>query len=235
MNDIALSVMALPISFLICTCLLLWAIIGSRGWWWVKAPIMLGTVYFGLAVWFSVGSYLGWATPSDPPRKFLVHWVVVDEPSKTGDDEGAIFFLVTKLPHDDDAKRVTWQDRTLGVLGYTGDDTNPKLYQRPYSRPLHRAACKVKQMCMRGLPVIGEFKQGKFGGPAGEKGDGEAGEGEPGEGKGKKGDGKEGKGRGHGGDNQNMGDFVFYVLPPPNYPPKHGGNPQRAMPAAVPR
>jgi hypothetical protein len=85
---------------------------------------------------------------------------------------------------------------------------------------------------MQGLPVIGEFKQGKFGSPGGKKGKG--GKGKPGgaDGEAEGRNGKEGvKARGHGGDNQNMGDFVFYVLPPPKYPPKGGRSPQHAMPA----
>jgi hypothetical protein len=221
MNNIALSALALPVAFIICSCLLLWVIIGSRGWWWLKLPISAVTVYFGLAVWYSVGSYLGWATPGDPPRQFIMHWAVVDEPSKTdGDEKGAIFFLLTKLPHKEDDLANTWQDRWFNVLGYSGDNKEPKLYKRPYSRPLHRAANGAMRMRMEGKYVIGEFKGGKFAKAGDGDGDGD-GEGEPGDGKGKK--GKDGKGLGYGGDNDNMGDFAFYVLPPPNYPPKKTG------------
>ena len=74
-NTVGLSVM-----FILFAVLILWSIIGARGWWWLKVPVIAGTLYFGLAVWYSVDSHLGWATYHDPPRKFMVEWMVVDEP-----------------------------------------------------------------------------------------------------------------------------------------------------------
>ena len=65
--------------------------------------------------------------------------------------------------------------------------------------------------------VVGEFKNGKFGAEGEDDGQG-------------RGNGRyptlnampegEGDGLSYGGDNQGLGDFMFYELPTPNYPPK---------------
>jgi hypothetical protein len=72
-------------------------------------------------------------------------------------------------------------------------------------------------MIKKGQVVIGEYDpaKGKFGGDGEGKGKGK-GKG----GKGKPGEGKEGKGKGYHGDNEGLGDFKFYQLPPPKFPDK---------------
>jgi len=214
-NTVGLSVM-----FVLFAVLILWYIIGSRGWWWIKMPVIAGTLYFGLAVWYSVDSYLGWAAYHDPPRKFFVEWMVVDEPDKVTGDPGSIHIMLSKMEHAEDMDGITWQDDYLAIIGYQGNEEEPRLFVRPYSRGLHKAASKVNQLRKKGKKVVGEFKDGKFGAS------GEGGEGEGGLGTGR---GRmtlnavpphDGKGKGYEGDNQGMGDFIFYELPTPNYQPK---------------
>ncbi len=212
-NTVGLSVM-----FILFAVLILWSIIGARGWWWLKVPVIAGTLYFGLAVWYSVDSHLGWATYHDPPRKFMVEWMVVDEPDKVTGDPGSIHILLTKVDHPEDMDGITWKDQYLTIIGYRGNDEEPRLFVRPYSRGLHQAASQVAQMRRAKKKVVGEFKNGKFGAEG--EGDGQG----RGEGRGRATlnavpDGA-GDGRGYGGDNQGLGDFMFYELPTPNYPPK---------------
>ncbi|GAG04751.1 unnamed protein product, partial [marine sediment metagenome] len=100
----AFDAVGLTMAFILCASLLLWIIIGAKGWWLVKVPVIAMTLYFGLAVWYSVDSYLGWPSTHDPPRKFQVHWIVVNEPPKTAPNTGAIYLMLTKVPHPDDEK-----------------------------------------------------------------------------------------------------------------------------------
>jgi hypothetical protein len=215
----AFDAIGITIMFVVCASLLLWAIIGCRGHWWIKAPVTVLTLYFGLAVWYSVGSYVGWPSSYDPPRKFILNWVIVEEPRKGTDDSGVIYLLVTKLPHPDDKKQIDpfWK-KCFKTLGYAGSKKSPRLHKVPYSRPLHKQMSKAKGMIKKGQMVIGEFDpnaKSKFSGDGDGKGKGN--------GDGKKGrPGKEGDGDGKGymGDNEGLGDFKFYQLPPPKFPDK---------------
>jgi len=217
----AFDAIGLTAMFVICASLLLWIIIGAKGWWWLKLPVIALTLYFGVAVWYSVDSYLGWPSKHDPPRLFQVNWVIVDEPAKGTSDPGAIYVLLTKLDHPDDKKQAesSWS-KYLSILGYVGSKDSPRLYQVPYSRPLHEKMAKVQGMLMKGKFVMGEFTKGKGMGQPG-NGDGE-GDGK-GNGKGEGEDGKKGKGKGYRGDNWGMGDWHFYQLPPPKHIPKIDG------------
>jgi hypothetical protein len=209
--------MTITIMFIVCAALLLWIIIGAKGWWWLKLPVIALTFYFGLAVWYSVDSYLGWPSVHNPPRRFMVNWVIVDEPRKGTNETGGIYLLLTKLPHPDDEKDKNKLEDCFKTLGYTGTKKAPRLFKVPYSRPLHKQMEKAKGMIRQGKIVIGEFdpSKGKFGG----KGDGE-GEGKGRPGQGKPGEGEEGEGKGYMGDNEGLGHFKFYQLPPPKFPNK---------------
>ena len=217
----AFDTIGLTAAFVLCASLLLWIIIGARGWWWIKLPVIALTLYFGLAVWYSVDSYMGWPSKHDPPRRFQVHWVIVDEPVKGSKDPGAIYVMLTQMPHPDDEKiELSWK-RYVTILGYSGRERSPRLYQVPYTRPLHQQMAKIQGMLMKGQVVVGEFTPGKGMGQP-DDGEGKPGEGN-GQGKGKGKDGKAGKGRGYRGDNWGMGDWKFYQLPPPKHIPKIDG------------
>lgn len=217
MNGInALDTVGLTAMFVVVATLMLWVVIGSKGWWLLKMPVIMATVFFGLAVWYSVGSYLGWPSDHDPPRKFLIQGVIIKEPSKVDDDPGAIYLTLRQLPHPDDEKN---EGNWFEVLGYEGNERAPRLYQLPYSRQLHKSMTEVQKMLQKGKKVIGEFQRGELGAKG--EGDGK-GKGKS-KGKGGKDKGKKGEG-GYGGDNIGLGDFIFYELPPPKFIPK---NPQK--------
>ncbi len=215
-----LETIAIPIAFLVASALLLWFIIGSRGQWMLKAACIACTMYFGLAVWNSVGSYLGWPTSQEPPSKFQLHWAIVQEPDKQADDPGVVYLWLRKIDQDDNAadeaqelKEESW----LSILGYSGNKEQPRCYRLPYTRPLHEQLKQAKRQLAQGKPVIGKFsgkgfdtsKQGKG------KGKGKGKGGPPG-------GGKPGAGNAHsyGSGHRDSGEFIFYNLPPPKYPDK---------------
>jgi len=208
----------LVMMFLICAALLLWIIIGARGWWLCKLPVIAGTLYFAAVVWYSVDSYLGWPSQHHPPRKFQLHWAMVDEPMKGEEEQGGIYLWLTKMRHEDDQKAVKSWEPYVSWLGYE-QVKSPRVYRVPYNRELHKQMAKAQSMLKKGQKVIGEFapgKQGKFGDGKG-KGKGKGGDGD-GKG-GKEGEGKPG-GQGYRGDNRGLGDWKFYRFPPPKLPEK---------------
>jgi hypothetical protein len=207
----------LTMMFVIFSTLLLWIVIGAKGWWLLKLPVIAATLYFGIAVWYSVDSYLGWPSTQYPPRQFQLHWALVNEPAKGGNDPGGIYLWLSKMKHEDDKKiEKTWE-KWFTWLGYEQDTQSPRVYIVPYSRPLHEQMQKAQEMLKKGRKIIGEFVPGEPG-QVGEEGDGK-GKGKGGKGKGN-GKGKEGQGTGYNGDNKGLGDWNFYELPPPKFPEK---------------
>ena len=201
---------AIPVAFIIASALLLWFIIGSRGQWTLKAICMACTMYFGIAVWHSVSSYLGWPTNQEPPSRFQLHWALVEEPDKQADDPGVVYLWLRQIESPDDVHgelKPLREQSWLSFLGYSGDKDQPRCYKLPYSRPLHERVKQAKRQLARGRPIIGEFSEEGFGaeGPR------------PGQGIPR---GGTGEGRSYGSGHRQSGEFIFYNLPPPKYPEK---------------
>jgi len=213
---------AIPVAFMICAALLLWFLIGSRGWWSVKAVFIACTLYFGLAVWHSVDSYMGWPTATSPPNKFQLYWAVVEAPDSANGKEGAIYMWmrgidkISEITSEPQTVPVPGPDKYLKSLTYSGRKDIPRSYKLPYSPELHEQCKEAKKMLARGKPVIGQFKgDGKGFGSEGEGGNGKG----KGFGDGLKQIGK-GNGQGYGPGHRQSGEFIFYNLPPPKYPEK---------------
>jgi len=198
------------LGFVMVAILILWFVIGSKGHWLSKAIVILASLYFCLSVGFSVKDYMGWPTNEDLPEKFLVHWIVIDEPDKKTGDKGSVYVWLkplseTKEHHD------TWEDY---LLSFYDGESRPRSYRVPYSRDLHEKAQRAIEMIMGGAQVGGLNGEG----------------GEEGEGKGEKGEGKEkGRGKGEsttsggGGSLTRNGGIIFHELPPTKLPEKVGG------------
>lgn len=202
--------------FVICATLLLWVIIGSRGSFWLKLPVILFTLFFSLCVWGSVDSFFGWASDENPPEKFIVLWMEVEEPSKNNSkdqSDGAIYCLLKRLPEgyeltyfsDDTRNPSTYNDSWFSFLGYSGDQFAPRLFKVPYSRQMHEYAAKVREMIMKNKVVVGEFNGGM-------KSDGQSGDQK---------DGENGRNQGRSETDYVDEDFSFYELPPVKIGPKH--------------
>lgn len=215
-----IETVAIPIAFIAASALLLWFIIGSRGQWTLKAICIACTMYFGLAVWHSVSSYLGWPTSQQPPSKFQLHWAIVKEPDKKTDDPGAVYLWLRRIESPDDVhgKPKPLQEKSwLSLLGYRGNTEQPRCYRLPYTRPLHEQLKQAKRQLAQGKPVIGQFSGKGFGvqRPGQAKAQGQrqgSRQGNPA--------GSAGGGSSYGSGHRNSGEFIFYNLPPPKYPDK---------------
>ena len=197
--------MTIPLAFFTLTALVLWFIIGAKGHWALKAFIILLTLHISLSVGMSIPNFSGWPSDDPLPAKFLVHWIIIKEPDKTGGDKGNIYIWATNLSGEQEKKVEGWKQYLLsfGVQ----DFTEPRSYRTPYTRAGHERGEGALTKIKNGEPVMGQ-NNGKGGKGKGGKGKGD------GKGKGKgKGSGKGSKGGGKGGGSfSNSDDISFHDL-----------------------
>lgn len=123
----------LAVAFVLLAALLLWFVIGSRGAWWLKLPVIAGTCAFTFAVWDALDSFDGWATGQALPARAVFVSGVVDEP-----DAIYLWLIAPTEP---------------GVLGYRPQGAEPRAYRLPYTRPLHERVDRGNQLTRRGQRV----------------------------------------------------------------------------------
>lgn len=207
------SAVGIPICFALISALVLWSVILGKGHWVIKAGLVSVALYFSVVVWMSLSSLSGWATTAQVPENYLIHWLLVEEPSKTDSSKlGVVYLWSTEINKDFTPvkQEVHW---TLKPFVAKHNASEPRVYRLPYSQQLHKEAAKAMKMLKQGKMVVG--KRGKSGMEAGDgtgngKGNGQ------GKGKGKGGQGREGKGKGSG-NGSSMSqeqEFMFYELPP---------------------
>ena len=189
-------------AFIVNAALVLWLIIGCRGNWLLKMAVTGLTLYFSLAIWVSLGDLLGWASQEPPPEKFLVHWILVKEPSQRNDHEEAIYVWLSELnenhgftKHDTSALFPSFTPKRL--------PGEPRVHRLPYSKEMHEQSQQIMQLLMNGVKVVGGTNGMGTGGL-----DGEAGEG-----------GIEGDGEGSMSPSYGP-ELYFYQLPPAQLPQK---------------
>jgi hypothetical protein len=73
---------------------------------------------FYIVAWQGHQRLLGWATSSDFPAEFRVHWITIDEPDKATGEAGTIYFWLRELDEagiavgEPRAHRVSWDEKT---------------------------------------------------------------------------------------------------------------------------
>ena len=82
--------MTIPLVFFSLFILVLWFIIGAKGHWALKAIVIAMTLHFCISIGLSLEGFAGWPSADGLPDKFMVHWIVVEEPDKRTKTGGAI-------------------------------------------------------------------------------------------------------------------------------------------------
>lgn len=141
--------LAIPIAFCLMSVLLLWFVIGSKGNWLIKAFATFFCVYFSVVIWFSLYTYLGWPCKENLPYKYAVYWAEIDEPSPVS--EGAIYLWVVEL----ESKKTT---NFFYSLKYLNRKDEPRIYEIPYSRNLHKNIQDMMENIKKGSVYIGGEK-----------------------------------------------------------------------------
>jgi len=220
------NALGIPVAFVLLSAMGLWLLIFAKGHWLLKIAFITFSLYFGLAMWFSLSELSGWPTNSELPQKFLVKGVLVTEPSRTiTSDLGAIYVWVIEIDEEYKAKK---KEPAQWMLPFVSKKraVEPRAYRLPYSEELKKKASQVSKMLKEGKQVVGEKSdlEGKGDGDGDGKGKGKGKGKSKGEGEGEyggKGQGKElGKGKGKGNSLSQQQDYMFYELPPPKMPDK---------------
>lgn len=201
----------IPLTFVIVTTLILWAVIGGKGWWWLKAIMIMGTFLFSISLWHSLESLEGWPTEERMPEKFEIKWIVIEEPNMRTGEEGEIFIWSKNMTKEYNSAS------SIPLLHNKEKSNDPRLHRLPYSREMHKQAQDIQNKIASGEKYYGEMKGGKMK---------SGGKGKEGEGKGKSngkgnGKGKTGEQEGDGGSLSQKQDLIFHELPPPYFIPKN--------------
>lgn len=142
-----LSTFVFAAAFIALAGLLLWILIGSRGPWQAKLALIVIVPSFGIAVWSSMDSILGWPTSQDTPRKALLQGAIIQEPGDLGKgDPGRIQLWL--VPMDGSAQEAGLPKGTA------------RAFVLPYSRKLHKAVQKGMDGVKRGQPTVLERRKG---------------------------------------------------------------------------
>ena len=146
---------ALPILLLVFGALTFWVLTESSLKWYLKSACITAFCIFTIVFWSSIHSFLGWpANEEDVPEKVLMHWVIIKEPNKFTEFDGAIYVLA------ESAEKETSFMRKL--FGYNKDRIEPRLYQLEYSRDLHEHLQKnIMPKLKSGRPVFGKLSKEK--------------------------------------------------------------------------
>ena len=146
---------ALPLLLLIFGSLTLWLLTESQLKWYFKTICIATFCFFTVIFWTTIHSYLGWpADEDDMPEKVLMHWVIIKEPNKFTEFEGAIYILAESAEKETNSLRK--------VFGYNKDRIEPRLYQLKYNRSLHEhLQRKIIPKLKAGQPVYGKLSKEK--------------------------------------------------------------------------
>jgi len=155
---------ALPVLLLVFGSLTFWVLNESSLKWYFKTASISVFCIFTIIFWTSIHTFLGWpALEGDVPEKVLVHWVIVKEPNKATESEGAIYVLLESAKEDKSGFLARF-------FGYSKGVNEPRLYGLDYDRGLHeRLVRNVMPKLRSGQPVLGKLT--KVDGRKGKKGD----------------------------------------------------------------
>lgn len=192
-----ISTIAIPVALLVLIALVLWFVFYAKGSWIAKAIITPIALLSAVVVWFSMGDLLGWATPTELPEKYQLHWILVQEPSE--DDDGGIYLLVNDITVEEHSD--------IRIGGYVANTKEPRTYKQPYTRQGHKQAEQLQKMLKQGRQVFISKQKGEGEGGAGGRGEG-------------KGQGKGMDGEGIGGEGGNQEAPFGYLMPPFRLPSK---------------
>lgn len=203
--------MNIPAVFFILFVLVLWFIIGAKGHWLIKAMTIGAALHLCLSIGLSLSGLGGWPSNDPLPNKFIVNWILVQEPDKVTGEAGTVYLWVTDISDKKDptAMRQGWKRFFFSLS--KDQDGSPRVHSAPYSKDKHKEAEDILTKIRAGKTVVGER------GGAGGEGDGEGGE----EGMGGDGeDGVEGEGSEGAGSFSRTNDITFHELPPTSLPDK---------------
>lgn len=114
--------------FAVLAAILLWFLIGTKGKWQYKLPLIILVPYLGFLFSQIPDTYRGWPTVDRPAVTSTYIGGIVEEPDPVAHTAGVIYIWV--IPAKGGSS-----DHGLGYKSHTGE---PRSYKLPYSRELHK-------------------------------------------------------------------------------------------------
>ena len=141
----------LAIAFVIISAIVLWFSIRTPGQAIIKAILIPTTIWYGLALYYTVPNLVGWPVSGSIPDNSQVLAIRINEPNPLHNDPGAIYFWVQVKPEPDSSK-----PKLAGLLNpknvsSVNTQNQPRAYKLPYSRKMHREILEAQRKA-RGMP-----------------------------------------------------------------------------------
>lgn len=160
--DVWSGYIGLSIAFVIISAIVLWFSIRTPGQIVIKAMLIPATIWYGLALYYTVPNLMGWPISEVIPDNSQVLAIRIKEPNPQHNDPGAIYFWVNIEPSSKNAQQtLVAQLNPKSVFSYNSK-TQPRAYQLPYSRKMHKAIVEAQRQA-QGMP--GAQMRTKKGGP----------------------------------------------------------------------
>jgi hypothetical protein len=135
----------LSIAFVIISAIVLWFSIRTPGKIIIKAMLIPATVWYGLVLYYSVPNLMGWPISQSIPDNSHILAIRIKEPNLKLNDPGAIYFWVDIKPSSKSTEQtLKAQLNPKSVFSYNSK-TQPRAYQLPYSRELHKAIVEAQR------------------------------------------------------------------------------------------
>ena len=135
----------LSIAFVIISATVLWFSIRTPGRIIIKAMLIPATVWYALVLYYSVPNLMGWPISQSIPDNSQVLAIRIKEPDLKHNDPGAIYFWVDVKPGSKISEPTLMaQINPKNIFSYNSK-TQPRAYQLPYSRKLHKAIVEAQR------------------------------------------------------------------------------------------
>lgn len=141
----------LPLLLLVLGGLSFWLLTESSLKWYVKTACIGTFCLFTILFWSTIHSFLGWpANEDDVPDVVMIHWIVIKEPNKHTEFDGAMYFMVESAEEGKSHPIVKF-------FGYKKGSHEPRLFELPYDREFHERLQSIMTRLRKGHPVVGKL------------------------------------------------------------------------------
>ena len=159
--DIWSGYIGLSVAFVIISAIVLWFLIRTPGKIIIKAILIPATVWYGLVLYYTVPNFMGWPISQPIPDNSQILAIRIKEPNPKHNDLGAIYFWVNIKPSSKSLEQTlgAWLN-PKNVFSYHSK-TEPRAYQLPYSRKMHKAIVEAQRKAQGILGAQIRTKKGK--------------------------------------------------------------------------
>ena len=149
--DMWTGYIGLTIAFVIISATVLWFSIRTPGRIIIKAMLIPATVWYALVLYYTVPNLMGWPISKPIPDNSQVLAIRIQEPDLKHNDPGAIYLWVDIKPGSKISEpTLLAQLNPKSIFSYHSK-TQPRAYQLPYSRKLHKAIVEAQRKA-EGMP-----------------------------------------------------------------------------------